>query len=71
LLQILQFEYQAMEAAANNHPLTQALSLVTKRLTPPGVVLLVSRLNHDVEALPVITHQLSRRGFTIMPVEAS
>ncbi|MFC2019131.1 DUF58 domain-containing protein [Chloroflexota bacterium] len=71
LLEILHFEYQAMESAANNHPLAQALAQVTKRLPPPGVVLLVSKLNHDVEAVPVITHRLSRRGFSIMPVAAS
>jgi len=31
----------------------------------------VSQLNHDAEALMVITEKLSRRGFTTIPIEAA
>jgi len=70
LLNILNFEYQAIEETAKNHPATQALSLATKHLEPPAIIILVSQLNHDVEALLVASERLSRRGFTTLNLEA-
>ena len=69
LLDILNFEYRAIEGAARNHPATRALSLAAGRLPPPAVIILVSQLNHDTEALLVATEKLSRRGFTTLPLE--
>ncbi|GAJ08718.1 unnamed protein product, partial [marine sediment metagenome] len=71
LLNILNFEYQAIEEAAKNHPATQALSFATKRLEPPAIIILVSQLNHDTEALLVVSEKLSRRGFTTLPLEVA
>ncbi len=71
LLSILNFEYQAIEESAKNHPATLALSLATRHAPPPAIILLVSQLNHDTEALLVTAEKLSRRGFTAIPVETA
>jgi len=71
LLSMLDFEYQAIEEAAKNHPLTLALSRTTKHLQPPAIIALVSQLNHDAEASLVTTEKLSKRGFTTIHVEAA
>lgn len=71
LLNMLDFEYQAIEEAAKNHPATLALSVVIEHTLPPAIIVLVSQLNHDAEALMVITEKLSRRGFTTIPIEAA
>ena len=71
LLKILNFEYQAILEAAKNHPAVLALLLATKRLPPPAVIILVSKLNHDAEALSITSEKLSRLGFTTLPLEAA
>lgn len=69
LLSLLNFEYQAIEKAAKNHPATLALSLATEHTPAPAIVVLISHLNHDAEALLVTMEKLSRREFTTIPVE--
>ncbi|MFC1870233.1 DUF58 domain-containing protein [Chloroflexota bacterium] len=69
LLGMLDFEYQAIEQAAKNHSATLALSQVAKHLPPPAVIILVSQLNQDTEALPVTMDKFTRRGFTTMRME--
>jgi hypothetical protein len=71
LLSLLDFEYQAIEEAAKNHPATLALTVATEHTPPPAIIALVSQLNHDAEALMVITEKLSKRGFTTIPIEAA
>jgi len=71
LLNMLNFEYQAIEEGAKNHPATLALSTVIEHTPPPATILLVSQLNHDAEALPVTLEKLSMRGFTTIPIRAS
>jgi len=68
LLSLLNFEYQATEKAAINHPATLALSQATERIPPPATVVFISQWNHDAEALLVITEKLSRRAFTTIPL---
>jgi hypothetical protein len=70
LLSLLDFERQAIEEAAKNHPLALALSSAIKHTPPPAVIVSVSQLNHDAEALLVTTDKLSRQGFTTIPVSA-
>ncbi|GAI18932.1 unnamed protein product, partial [marine sediment metagenome] len=70
LLSMLNFEYEAIEEAAKNHPATLALSRVTKH-APPAIIVLVSQMNHDTEALLVTTEKLSKRGFTTIPIETA
>jgi len=69
LLGMLNFEYQAIEKAAKNHPATIALSLATEQAPSPATIVLISQLNHDAEALLVTTEKLSRRAFTTIPIE--
>ncbi|MFC1908300.1 DUF58 domain-containing protein [Chloroflexota bacterium] len=69
LLNMLDFEYHAIEENAKNHPATTALSQVTKHAPSPAMIALVSLMNHDTEALLVTTEKLSRREFTILPIE--
>lgn len=71
LLSMLEFEYQAMEEAAKKHPATLALSRTIKQIQPPAIILLVSQLNHDTEALLVTSEKLSERGFTTIPIAAA
>ena len=68
LLNILGFEYRAIEEAAKNNPLMLALSRATKQVLPPAVIVMVSQLNHDAEALLVNSERLVKRGFTTVPV---
>ena len=71
LLNILNFEYQAIEKTAKNHPATLALSSVAEQAPPPATIVLISTLHHDAEALLVTTEKLSRREFTTIPIEIS
>jgi hypothetical protein len=68
LLNILDFEYRAIEKAAGGHPATAALLRSTERVPAPASVVLISRLNHDAEAIMVATERLQRRGFTMLPL---
>jgi hypothetical protein len=69
LLNILDFEYRAIEEAADGHPAALALLRSTKRVPPPASVVLISRLNHDAEAIMVATERLQRRGFAMLSLE--
>ncbi|MBI4266914.1 MAG: DUF58 domain-containing protein [Chloroflexi bacterium] len=71
LLKILDFEYQAMQSAAKGHPAMVALSLLSERTPAATIIVLVSQLNHDAEAIQVAAEKLARREFTIIPVGAS
>jgi hypothetical protein len=69
LLDIFDFKYRSMEEFVKNHPAAIALSSTTKGVPAPATILLVSPLNHDAEAIKIITDKLSRRRFTTVPVE--
>jgi len=71
LLSMLDFEYRAMEEAAKKHPATLALSRATKHTPSPAIIVLVSQLNHDAEALLVTSEKLSKRGFTPISIEVA
>ncbi|MFC2007081.1 DUF58 domain-containing protein [Chloroflexota bacterium] len=68
LLNLLDFEYRAIEENAKNHPATTALSQVTRHAPAPAMIALVSELNHDTEALLITTEKLSRRDFTTVSI---
>ncbi len=71
LLDIFNFEYHAIEETARNHPATIALSSVATHIPSPAMILLVSQLNHDNEAIMVTTEKLSRREFITIPLQTS
>jgi len=66
LYDLLAFEYRAIEEAAKKHPATLALSTVISRMPGPALILLISPLNHDTEALTVIMEKLSTTEFSTM-----
>ncbi|MFH0914509.1 MAG: DUF58 domain-containing protein [Chloroflexota bacterium] len=65
---LLQLEYQAMEKGMKEHPLTLALQASTRHLPLPAMLVLVSLLNHDGEAVALNAERLSKRNFTLLPV---
>jgi len=71
LLNMLNFEYKAIERAAKNNPATFALSRVIEHISPPAIIVLVSSLNHDTEALLVTSEKFTRRGFTTLSMEVA
>lgn len=68
LMDILNFEHHFLEETAKSHPATLALSTVTRQVPAPAMILLVSQLNHDAQAILVTAEKLARRQFTTMPV---
>jgi hypothetical protein len=68
LMDILNFEHHFLEETAKNHPATLALSTATKQVPAPAMILLVSQLNHDAQAILVTAEKLAKRQFTTMPV---
>jgi uncharacterized protein (DUF58 family) len=68
LVEILNFEHQAVEELAREHPAARALAAVTSRVPAPATIFLVSPLNHDAEAVLVATEKLARRKFSIVTV---
>ena len=71
LLGMLDFEYRAMEKAAKNHPATIALSSVTANVPPPAMIVMVSQLNHDAEALLITAEKLAKREFATLPLQGA
>lgn len=71
LLGILDFEHHSIEEGAKSHPATIALSATTRQVPAPAMVLLVSQLNHDAEAILVTSEKLSKIRFTTIPIEAT
>jgi uncharacterized protein (DUF58 family) len=71
LLSVLDFEHRSIEELARSHPATIALSAVTRQVASPAMILLVSQLNHDTEAILVTTEKLARRSFTTIPIGVS
>jgi uncharacterized protein (DUF58 family) len=70
LLDIFNFEHRSIEEAARSNPATLALTRTTKQVRPPAMILLISQLNHDAEALLVTAEKLARRKFTTVPVDS-
>ncbi|MDD4858727.1 MAG: DUF58 domain-containing protein [Dehalococcoidales bacterium] len=70
LLAMLDFEHRAIEEAALNHPATVALTTATRQVAAPAVILLVSQLNHDAEAILVNSEKLARRKYAVVPVNS-
>ena len=70
LLEIMNFEFHSIDENTRNHPATLALTDTAKRITSPGTILLISQLNHDAEAIKIITGKLIKRAFKTVPVVA-
>jgi hypothetical protein len=70
LLEIMNFEFHSIEESTRNHPATLAISNTAKHVTSSGTILLISQLNHDAEAIKIITSKLTKRAFKTVPVAA-
>lgn len=71
LLEILEFESHSLKASAKRHPASSALYEVTQQIAAPALIILVSQLNHDAEAVAVTANRLAARQFTTVPVDIS
>ncbi|MEM3546164.1 MAG: DUF58 domain-containing protein [Candidatus Bathyarchaeia archaeon] len=70
LLSLLQLEYVALLNAARSHPAGRALKEASGRTPPPAMLIVVSNMTHDAEALAVRLRELKARGFeVIQPLE--
>lgn len=69
LRDIFDFKYRSIEESTRSHPAAIALSGAAREVPAPATILLVSQLNHDAEAVKVISEKLSRQRFTTVPVE--
>ncbi len=69
LLGILNFEHRSIEEVAKSHPATIAMTAAARQIPAPAMILLVSQLNHDAEAVLVTAEKLAKRRFTTVPIE--
>lgn len=69
LLGILDFEHRSIEEVARSHPATLAMTAAARQIPAPAMILLVSQLNHDAEAVLVTAEKLAKRRFTTIPIE--
>jgi hypothetical protein len=69
LLGLLDFQYRSIEEFTRNHPASIALSGTTRQVPAPATILLISQLNHDAEAIKVMSDKLSKRRYNTIPVE--
>jgi uncharacterized protein (DUF58 family) len=71
LLDIFNFEHRSIEEVARNNPATLALLAATRKVSAPAMILLVSQLNHDAEAVLVTAEKLAKMKFTTLPVASA
>jgi len=68
LLNMLQFEYEAIRKSAEKHPAALALTSVTEHTPAPATIIVISEMNHDSEALALTLEKLARQDFTRITV---
>lgn len=66
--QVLRREIETLEDLASRHPLTLTLRRVLRGSPPPAMITLISRWNHDAEALAVALPRLREQGYQIIDV---
>jgi uncharacterized protein (DUF58 family) len=66
LAQVLVREIQALEDLSQGHPLASALRRGLSENPPPATLTLVSRWNHDAEALSVELPRLKQLGYRVL-----
>lgn len=68
LLDIFRLESRAIDESARNHPASTALQGIARRVKGPALIILISQLDQDAEAVLVTKDKLARSGFTTVPV---
>jgi len=66
LAEMLSLEAGALQWAVREHPAARAVSGASDRVHSPALIALISRLNHDTEALLVSLGQLRKEGYDIV-----
>jgi uncharacterized protein (DUF58 family) len=66
--EILQREMETLEDLAHAHPLTSALRRGLKGTPPPATITVISRWNHDAEALAVTLPRLQGQGYRLLEI---
>jgi hypothetical protein len=69
LAALLGFEYKALIEAAEHNPAARAVFEVTQHLSSRAVLIFISYLNHDAEALMVTADKMAHKGFTYLFME--
>jgi uncharacterized protein (DUF58 family) len=64
--EILQFEYEAIQATAKRHPASEALKKCVEKTPSPATITVASTGSGDVEALAVTLEKLKERGYNIV-----
>ena len=64
--QLLVQEIESLEDLAQGHPLSLALPGGLRGNPPPATLILVSRWNHDAEALAVVLPRLKQQGYRVL-----
>jgi len=67
---LLLSEIQTLEDLAQSHPLTAALQSVLKGGALPAVITVISRWNHDSEALAVAIPRLRKHGYRVLDLHS-
>jgi hypothetical protein len=68
LRDIFIFEQKALEESAAKNPASVAIMSAARQVPGPATILLVSRLNHDAEAVTVTCGRLGRMNYTTIHV---
>jgi hypothetical protein len=66
--EMLQREIEALEDLAHAHPLTSALRRGLTGSPPPVTITVISRWNHDAEALAVTLPRLQGQGYRVLEI---
>ena len=70
LAEILKLEYQILQETAKEHPAERALTKAAEGTPAPAVIIVVSPLSHDTDALAVTLEKLERKGYSTVIVKS-
>jgi hypothetical protein len=70
MLAILDIESDAVKMTSSRHPLSAVPGKIAHVVTPPAMLIPVTALNHDAEALGYTLSKMQKIGYTVLPVTA-
>jgi len=68
LLAVLDMENEAVKTSTSQHPLSQALAKITSVVAPPAMLVPITAVNHDAEALSFLLPRLEGKGYRLSPL---
>ena len=69
LSQMLNAEFSALKSSASDHPATAALNEVSRYISPPALIAVLSLSADDIEAFAVTLDGLKKRGYDSFMIE--